>query len=161
MRTSERIQPPGGPKRQSKIQISRWERDALAIEMKLSTTIWDLRAMVVVGDLLLQKVFISTLCKSSVSRCRFAVADEIRHVSMNDKESHSAPRSEDGHADDVKEGSDAPRPLTLHNPSRTYVTPPVPSSAISKDQNFMHGRAHGGGPWATATVHDRGRARPF
>ena len=73
---------------------------------------------------------------------------------MNDKESHSAPRSEDGHADDVKEGSDAPRPLTL---SRTYVTPPVPSSAISKDQNFMHGRAHGGGPWATATVHDRGR----
>ena len=57
---------------------------------------------------------------------RFAVADEIRHVSMNDKESHSTPRSEDGHADDDKEGSDAPRPLNLHIRGRTYVTPSLP-----------------------------------
>ena len=58
---------------------------------------------------------------------RFAVADEIRHVSMIDMESHSTPRREDGQADaDGKEGSDAPRPLNLHIRGRTYVTPSFP-----------------------------------
>ena len=85
----------------------------------------------------------STIHKAAYHRGRLAVADEIRHVSMNDMETHLTPKTRQRRK---REGGRAmvlggTRPLTLQmggGVNRTCVTPPPPYQRTTE----LHARAH-------------------